>query len=193
VPTLERMPRQPRIQVPGGIYHVDTKGCAERFIFVDDVDRTSFEEILALVVRKHEWSCSSFCLMGTHYHLLVTTPHGDLAEGMHRLNGLYAQTFNRRHGAAGHVFMSRYHAEFIQTDSHLLETTRYVALNPVRAGLCERPEDWPWSSFAETIGMRPARPYIASDVLLELFADDPELARARFHAFVMDKPPAPSS
>ena len=169
---------------------MNTKGCAERFIFRDDIDRTSFEEILALVVRNHEWLCSSFCLMGTHYHLLLTTPNGDVAAGMQRLNSLYAQTFNRRHGAAGHLFMGRYHSEFIQTDSHLLETTRYVALNPVRAGLCERPEDWPWSSFAETIGKRPARPYVASDVLLALFADDPELARARFYAFVQAASPA---
>jgi len=187
------MPRAPRIQVPGGIYHVNSKGCAERFIFLDDIDRTSFEQILARVVTKHEWSCSSFCLMGTHYHLLVTTPLGDLAAGMQSLNGLYAQTFNRRHGAAGHVFKSRYHAEFIQTDSHLLETTRYVALNPVRAGLCERPEDWPWSSFAETIGERSARPFIASDVLLKLFSDDPDLARARFRAFVEDSSPVQPS
>jgi len=180
------MPRGLRIQVPDGIYHVNAKGCAERSIYLDDADRTSFEEILAQVVRRHAWLCSSFCLMSTHYHLLVATPLGDLAAGMQRLNGLYAQTFNRRHGAAGHLFKGRYHAEFIQSDSHLLETTRYVALNPVRAGLCRRAEDWPWSSFAETIGKRPRRPFIASDVLLDLFADDPDLARERFNAFVED-------
>lgn len=180
------MPRALRIQVPGGIYHLNAKGCAERSIYLDDTDRASFEEILAQVIRKHEWSCSSFCLMSTHYHLLVATPLGDLAAGMQRLNGQYAQTFNRRHGALGHVFQGRYHSEFIQSDSHLLETTRYVALNPVRAGLCRRPEDWPWSSFAEAIGVRPPRPFIASDVLLNLFGDDPDLARSRFQAFVED-------
>ena len=91
------MPRQHRIQVPGGIYHVNTKGCAERFIFLDDIDRASFEEILALVVRKHDWSCSSFCLMGTHYHLIVETTRLKLSAGFHHLNGKYAQAFNRRY------------------------------------------------------------------------------------------------
>lgn len=188
------MARALRIQVSGGTYHVTTKGCAERLIYFDDIDRRCFEAILASVIEQHEWSCSSFCLMGTHYHLLVATPLGDLAAGMQRLNGQYAQTFNRRHGTTGHVFKARYHSEFMQTDSHLLEVTRYVALNPVRAGLCRRPEDWPWSTFAETIGLRPPRPFIAIDALLELFADDPNLARSRFQVFVEDRSPdRPSS
>ena len=187
------MPRAPRIQVPGGIYHVTAKGCAERSIYRGDADRASFEAILSQVIEKHVWSCSSFCLMSTHYDLLVTTPFGDLAAGMQRLNGLYAQTFNKRHGASGHLFHGRYHAEFIQTDSHLLEVTRYIALNPVRAGLCRRPGDWPWSTFAETIGARSPRPFVASEVLLRLFAEDSDLARSRFQAFVEGSPPRGSS
>jgi putative transposase len=187
------MARPLRIQLPNGIYHVNTKSCAWHALYLDDVDRVSFENILAVVIRRQGWSCSSFCLMSSHYHLLVETPLGDLAAGMQRLNGLYAQTFNRRHRAAGHVFRARYHSEFIQSESHLLETTRYIALNPVRAGLCRRPEDWPWSSYAETIGRRPPRDFVASDALLDLFAADTDLARARFQTFVEDMSPHSSS
>lgn len=175
-----------RIQVAGGEYHVTATGCAERSIFMDDSDRSCFETILANVIERHRWSCRSFCLMTTHYHLLVTTPAGDLALGMQQLNGLYAQSFNRRHGCTGHVFKDRYHSEFIQTDSHLLEACRYIALNPVRAGICRRPVDWPWSSYAEAVGARSPRAFVASDSLLRLFADDAELARARFQTFVED-------
>src|SRR5205809_7368023 len=89
------MPRPPRIQVPSGTYHVTIRGCADRAIFRDDADRSSFEAILGRVVGIHEWSCKSFCLMTTHYHLLVTTPHGDLAAGMQRLNSSYASSFNK--------------------------------------------------------------------------------------------------
>ncbi len=192
-PTLDQVARALRIQVPNGIYHVTTKGCADRFIYLDAVDRQSFETILADVIERHEWLCRSFCLMGTHYHLMVDTPLGDLSAGMQRLNGQYAQTFNRRHGTTGHVFQGRFHSEFMQSDSHLLEVTRYVALNPVRAGLCRRPEDWPWSTFAEAIGLRSPRPFVASTSLLSLFADDIDLARSRFHAFVEDAPPRPPS
>lgn len=187
------MARAPRIQVPGGIYHVTTKGCAERFIYLDDTDRRCFETIFAGVLERHGWSCSSFCLMGTHYHFLVTTPLADLASGMQRLNGQYAQTFNQRHGGVGHVFQGRYGSEFIQSDSHLLEVTRYIALNPVKAGLCRRPTEWPWSSYGETLGVRSPRPFVDTNSLLSLFAEDPDLARSRFQAFVEDTSPDATS
>jgi REP-associated tyrosine transposase len=182
------VPRAPRILVSGGIYHVTTTACGERLLFRDNVDREIFEMQLAAVVNKHSWACGSMCLMGTHYHVLVVTPEGDLDAGMHSLNGRYAQTFNQRHGTRGHVFQSRYQCRFIQTDGHLLEVTRYIAMNPVRAGLCRRPGDWRWSSYRETIAGRQHRDYLSPAVVLDLFGGDPDLARARFQAFVEDEP-----
>ena len=179
--------------VSGGIYHVTTTACGERLLFRDDVDRQIFEMQLTAVVDKHSWACGSMCLMGTHYHLLVVTPQADLDAGMHALNGRYAQTFNHRHGTRGHVFQSRYQCRFIQSEGHLFEVTRYIAMNPVEAGLCRRPGDWPWSSYRETISGRRRRAYLSPGVVLDLFGRDPDLARARFQAFVEDGPlPDPS-
>jgi REP element-mobilizing transposase RayT len=180
---VERMPRQPRIQVASGMYHVNASACEGQLLFRDAADRNSFEALVASTVSRLAWSCLSICLMDTHYHLLVVTLGADLAAGIQRINGLYGQTFNRRHGSSGHVFKARYHSEFIQTEGHLFEVCRYIALNPVRAGICESPADWPWSSYAETVGLRSPRPYVASEELLRLFADDLQLARSRFQAF----------
>lgn len=170
-----------------------TTASGERMLFRDSVDRRIFERLLAAVISKHSWECGSMCLMGTHYHLLIVTPEADLDAGMHLLNGGYAQTFNRRHGTRGHVFQSRYQCRFLQTDGHLFEVTRYIAMNPVEAGLCRRPGDWPWSSYRETITGLRQRPYLSPTVVLDLFAREPDLARARFQAFVEDtSPPAAS-
>ena len=165
------------------MYHVNASACGDRDLFWDAVDKSSFEALVAETVTRFGWSCLSICLMDTHYHLLVVTPETDLAAGMQRLNGFYGQTYNRRHGSSGHVFKKRYHSVFIQTDSHMFEVCRYIALNPVRAGIVDSPADWPWSSYAETLGLRSPRPFVASDELLRLFATDPQLARARYQAF----------
>jgi REP element-mobilizing transposase RayT len=187
------VPREPRIFVSGGIYHVTTTASGERMLFRDSVDRRVFETLLGSVISKHSWECGSMCLMGTHYHLLVVTPEADLDAGMHSLNGGYAQTFNRRHGTRGHVFKSRYQCRFIQTDGHLFDVARYIAMNPVEAGLCRRPGDWPWSSYRETITGLRQRAYLSPSVVLDLFARDPDLARARFQAFVEDTSPSAAS
>jgi REP element-mobilizing transposase RayT len=173
--------------VPGGIYHVTNKGCINSDIFLDNTDRRCFETILSAVVARQGWTCSMFCLMTTHYHLLVMTPQPDLAYGMQRLNGQYGHTFNWRHGGKGHVFMARYGAEFIQTEAHLLDVIRYIAMNPVKAKICGRPEDWRWSTYAETLGRRSPRPFVDPTLVLKAFAEDLELARSRLQAFVEDE------
>ena len=170
-----------------------TSACGDRMLFRDSVDRRIFETLLGAVVAAHSWACGSMCLMGTHYHLLIVTPEADLDAGMHALNGGYAQTFNRRHGTRGHVFQSRYKSRFIQTEGHLFEVTRYIAMNPVEAGLCRRPGEWPWSSYRETITGRQRRAYLSPSVVLDLFARDPDLARSRFQSFVEDRPPPAAS
>jgi REP element-mobilizing transposase RayT len=156
----------------------------KRAIYLDDDDRFVFETILEDVVQRFDWTCESFAQMTTHYHLQLLTPHANLAAGMQSLKGRYAAYFNHRHGSEGHLFFRRYHSELIETEAHHLEVSRYIALNPVRAGLCRRPCDWPWSSYAETIGRGWTRPYVSSEALLRIFGKDPSLARARFQAFV---------
>jgi REP-associated tyrosine transposase len=131
--------------------------------------------------------------MSTHYHFLLSTPHGDLAAGMRQLNGAYARHFNKRHGGSGAVFETRYHSELIESDAHLLEVCRYLALNPVRAGLTSRPEDWPWGSYRAHAGAALPERFVANRPLLELFAPEPAIARRRLRAFVDDGITSPVS
>ena len=180
------MPRQPRIQAAGVTYHVMARSTFGRRVFVENDDRRYFEFRLDDVVRRFEWSVKAHCLMGTHYHLLVTTPEANLAAGIHRLNALHAQAFNHRHDEFGHLFRSRYHSVVVEAEGHLLELFRYLALNPVRAGLCAHPAEWRWSSYAAAIGSAAPAPFLDLGEVLLLFANDRAVARDRLQAFVED-------
>jgi hypothetical protein len=122
--------------------------------------------------------------MGNHYHLMLETPEPNLSRGMRDLNGRYAQDFNRRHGRVGHVFQGRFKGILVERESHLLELTRYVVLNPVRAGLVERPDQHPWSNYPETAGHRPPAPWLDVAWTLSQFGSDAPVARRRYEAFV---------
>jgi REP element-mobilizing transposase RayT len=139
------MARLPRSHLPDGLYHVTTRCDADRAIYLDDFDRAAFLRRLVLVARRSAWTIHVWCLMTTHYHLVVETARVALSEGMRELNGPYARRFNERHGHRGHLFEERFLAHVIESDRHLEAACLYVLSNPVRAGLCESPEDWPWS------------------------------------------------
>jgi putative transposase len=151
---------------------------------MDDRDRQMFLDLLERVVGGHSWRCTAYCLMSTHYHLLVTTPQANLAVGMRQLNGLFARRFNSRRDRSGALFESRYRCELVMSDGHLLEIYRYLALNPVRAGMVERPEDWRWASYSGHIGSRPLASFVAEGSVLELFGSDPVVARRSLERFV---------
>jgi putative transposase len=159
------MARPQRITVAGGTYHVVARGNAKQPIYLDDTDRRSFLGILRDAVDAFEWKCLTYCLMPNHYHLVARTIQSNLSQGMKRINGLYAQRFNRRHDRCGHLFQGRFGATLIESDAHMLEVLRYVALNPVRAGLASRAEEWAWNGHREVIGL--AQPKLVSmpDVL----------------------------
>jgi len=118
------VPRPPRIQFPGAVYHVTARAVAKLPLFRAAADPRVFLGVLDAVVFAHGWACYAYCLMTTHYHLLIRTPRGDLARGMQQLNSHYARHFNRRHAGAGHVFFRRYGAKLVERDAHLLETSR---------------------------------------------------------------------
>jgi putative transposase len=146
LPTLRCVARLPRhLALPDeGVFHVVTRGVAEVRIYGDDDDRLAFLTRLAEVTNGFGWEVEAFCLMNTHYHLVVGALRGRLSDGLHRLNGLYAQAFNRRHTRRGHLFGDRFWADSIETDDRLEATVRYVLLNPVRAGLCPDPRAYRW-------------------------------------------------
>jgi REP-associated tyrosine transposase len=145
--SLAHMPRPPRIQLAGGTYHVTSRGNRRQSIYHDDDDRRSFLAMRDRVVVRCGWRVHAYCLMTNHFHLLVETPRPNLSAGMQRLKCEYAAYFNERHSLVGHLFQQRFGSRLIETEEHLLEALSYIAFNPVRAGLCEHPSEWPWSSF----------------------------------------------
>ena len=148
------MPRKPRAEVAGGVHHVFARGIDRRAIYADDADRRKYLAIMGRVVQWKGWRCLAYCLMPNHVHLMLETPRPNLGSGMQYLHGTYADEFNKRHGRCGHVFQGRYGSVLITTDEQLWHVAAYIALNPVAAGLCGRPEEWPWSSHKATIGER---------------------------------------
>jgi len=181
------MARAYRLLEAGGIYHVTTSATDGVVAFRNDGDRLHFLQLLDRVVSRHRWLCQAYCLLGTHYHLLVETPAPDLSSGMHRLNGAYAQGFNKRDKRRGHLFGDRFTAVTVKSDGHLLHLSRYIALNPVRAGLSATPEGWEWSSYGATIGLRVPPPFLDADGVLRRFGRSRNVARRRLRAFVEEE------
>jgi putative transposase len=143
--------RLPRSLLPDGVFHVATRGVAKMAIYRDDDDRLVFLGLLAQTVDHFEWTCHSYCLMTNHYHLVIDATRANLSDGLQMLNGVYAQGFNGRHERWGHVFGDRFWCRTVPEEE--LETVcLYVLNNPVRAGLCERITDWPWSACRFELG-----------------------------------------
>ena len=181
-----RVPRPLRAEYPGALYHVTARGVAREQIFREDDDRDLFLHDLAQIVRRYEWLCHAYCLMGNHYHLMVETPATNLSAGLQRLNGVYAQRFNRLYGRVGHLFQGRFHAVIVEEDAYLLELARYVVLNPVRARLCEQPGQWRWSSYRATAGLAAPLGFLRADGILGRLAAEPREAQGRYRRFVAE-------
>ena len=179
------MPRAPRIVIPHGIYHVTANAIDERPLFEVLADRMDFLVGLAKAVARCEWLCLGYCQLGTHYHLLIQTPRANLSEGMHRLNTRYVKRFNARHGRRGHLLRARFDAVDVTREEHLLETHRYIDLNPVRAGMCRHPADWRWSSFRALAGLAPRPGFLAVQRALAAFASPTRTAEQTYIAFVL--------
>lgn len=180
------MARPLRIEFPGAVYHVTSRGNARRKIFLDDEDREGFLGTLSWVVERFGWICHGYCLMDNHFHLMIETTKPNLSRGMRQLNGVYTQAFNRRHHKVGHLFQGRFKAILVEKDAYLLELARYVVLNPVRAKMVKSPERYPWSSYRATLGLDPVPPVLGIDWLLLQFARTKVVARERYAAFVQD-------
>jgi REP element-mobilizing transposase RayT len=178
------MARPLRIEYPGAVYHVTARGNATNDIFHSDTDRDTFLKILSGVVKRYNWLCHAYCLMDNHYHLLIETPDGNLSVGMRQLNGVYTQKHNWLHQKSGHVFQGRFKAIVVEKESYLLELCRYVVLNPVRAGKTETPEQWRWSSYRFTAGMKAPPDYLTTDWLLGLFHSKKRDAQKLYRKFV---------
>ena len=176
---------QERPQVVGVVYHVTLRGARQALIFFDDRDRWFFLWLLERVVKRFKLRCYVWCLMGNHFHLLVELTEISLSNAMYTLNHAYACWINQRHGFSGHAFDRRFAAREIETTPHLIEASRYIVLNAVRAGLCNRPEEYAWSSYRGLIGIEPPR-FRESDWLLAQFGRTRERAIENYVAFIED-------
>lgn len=178
------MARPLRIEFPGAVYHLTARGNRQEPIFLSDEDRLGFLDILGKTVARYNWFCHAYCLMDNHYHLLVETVDANLSIGMRQLNGMYTQLSNRSHKKVGHVFQGRFKSILIERDSYLLELCRYIVCNPVKAGMCSKPEDWRWSSYIPTAFGRKVPDYLSVDWILSQFSEDSKNARKLYREFV---------
>ena len=164
------MARQLRLELAGGLYHVTSRGDRREDIYTDDEDREKWLEILGNVCSRFNWCCHAYCQMDNHYHIVIETAEANLSKGMRQLNGVYTQYYNKQHNRVGHVYQRRYKGILVERDSYLLELSRYVVLNPIRAHMIKNIDEWKWSSYKAMIGEVPARPWLETDWILGNFA-----------------------
>lgn len=147
------MPRPPRLQPPGAIHHVMSRGNRKSSIFEDDRDRHRFLDIVGDACDRYAVLCLAYCLMGNHYHLVLDPPRGNLSRMMQAVNGPYAQYSNRRHGRTGHVFAGPFKSIPVENDHYLRTVVKYVVTNPIAAGLVQDASSWDWSSHRAAAGL----------------------------------------
>lgn len=186
------MARPLRLEFPGALYHVMSRGNRRETIYVSPADFQVFLDVLGDACERFNWVCHAYCLMTNHYHLLIETPEGNLSRGMRHLNGVYSQAFNRSNDKVGHVFQGRHKAIVVQKETYLLELARYIVLNPLRAKMVAQLGDWPWSSYHAMLGSTEPPAWLAVNNLLRQFAPTFRRARAAYVAFVADGVDLPS-
>lgn len=180
------MSRPARLEFAGALYHVTARGDRREAIYEDDADREQFLDVLGEVVERFNWRCHAYCLMSNHYHLVIETPDANLSKGMRQLNGVFTQWSNRRHARMGHLFQGRFKAVLVDADSYLLELTRYVVLNPVRARIVKSAGAWRWSSYRATTGAADAPAWLETDGLLTQFGTRRSRAIVAYERFVRE-------
>ena len=180
------MTRPLRIEFPGALYHITSRGNGREAIYLDDIDRLQFLKVLGEVCQRFNWVVHAYCLMDNHYHPLAETPDSNLSKDMRHLNGVYTQQFNRHHERVGHVFQGRYQAIIVQKETYLLELTRYIVLNPVRAQMVRSTKEWRWSSYRATAGQIERPPCLQPDWLLPLFGKKKQIAMEAYRQFVAE-------
>ena len=180
------MARSLRIEYPGALYHITSRGDGQEDIYLSDEDRVLFLAVFSEVCVRCNWVCYAYCLMSNHYHLLVETPQGNLSKGMQLLNGVYTQKFNRLHKRVGHIFQGRFKSILVEKDSYLLELSRYIVLNPVRARMVVSAADWKWSSYQATIGQSAKPSWLLTNSILSLFSPNLSIAVEKYQQFITE-------
>jgi putative transposase len=162
------VPRKPRVDLPDSIHHVMARANSDELLYRETSDRWRFTQLLRAAVRDHDWRCHAYCLMSTHFHLLVYTVDATLSVGVARLLGDYARWFNLKYERRGHLFASRFASRHVTDDAQLLATHRYIALNPVQGELCADPAEWRWGSYRALAGLERAPDFVAVNTVHRL-------------------------
>ena len=182
------MARKNRVWFPGAVYHIISRGNRRKMIYRDESDYLDFLERLEKVKIKHDLTIHSICLMTNHFHMLIGTEDVEIWKTMHMLLHPYAADFNRKYILTGHLFENRYIGKLIDSDSYFLETSRYIHLNPVKAGIVRRPMDYRYSSCADFLFTGRKKKTAVShlvdpSVVLSYFGDNP---REKYRLFLRD-------
>ncbi len=180
------MSRPLRIQYPGAFYHVTSRGNERKDIFKSHKDREKFLAYLESAVTRYGAVIHAYCLMNNHYHLLLETPVGNLSQIMRHINGAYTTYFNVKRKRVGHLLQGRYKAILVEADEYAAELSRYLHLNPVRAGMSSRPEDFQWSSYRSYIGLTKAPDWLKESFILGYFCGTSSEARNSYRKFTED-------
>src|ERR1700687_4914865 len=179
------MPRAPRIDIPGLAYHITARGVKKLPIFHEEEDYQRFLRFLSQTRHEFPFQLHAYCLMTNHFHLLLQTVSCSLSQTMQYFNRIFAAWFNRKHGHVGHVFQGRFHSIPVQTDAYFTTVSRYIHLNPVRAGMVQRPEDYAWGNYRRLLLGEPD-PLVDPRFLLGYFGQETTKQRENYRLFVED-------
>lgn len=180
------MARPLRIVYPGAFYHITSRGNEQKNVFKSQMDREKFLEYLESATERYGAVIHAYCLLSNHYHLLLETPTGNLSQIMRHINGAYTTYFNVKRKRAGHLFQGRFKAFLVEFNEYAQELSRYIHLNPVRAGMVERPEAYRWSSYQSYIGQSPAPKWLQMGAVLEYFGTLETESKKKYRDFVED-------
>jgi len=182
--SLYRDGQTPENRIPGAFYHITARGNEQKDLFRDDNDRERFLGYLETAAGRYKAVIHVYCLMSNHFHLLLSTPEGNLSQIMRHINGGYTTWFNKRHNRFGHLFQGRYKAILVDADPYAGELSRYIHLNPVRADMVGQPEEYPWSSYRAYTGKTKPPRWLTTDWLLRYFGQKPATAKKAYTFFV---------
>ena len=178
------MARPLRIEYPGAFYHVTSRGNERKAVFKSRRDREQFLSYLESATERYGAVIHAYCLMDNHYHLLVETPLGNLSKIMQHINSAYTLYFNTKRMRSGHLFQGRYKAILVDADAYLKELSRYIHLNPVRAGIAENPNEYEWSSSRYYTHERKSPEWLCREFIFSCFAKRPATAMKKYRAFI---------
>jgi putative transposase len=186
------MARPPRLELANATYHVSSHSDGRNDVYVSDADRRAWLATLGQVCVRFNWICHAYCLMANQFEIVIETPEANLSKGMRQLNQVYTQYFNRTHLLTGPVFQGRFKAVLVEKDRYLLPLARDVVMNPLRAKMVRRLENWPWSSYAATAGLTSKPDWLNTDFILSQFGAQRARTMAKYAAFIQDGKNLPS-